>query len=167
MSCIFQGQYRYLHEALLEALQSNEVLVKKDEFHEYYKSVMEYALGSTERKLDSQFKVYSHIYFYVPGLKGPPGASSNWIVRLSACLSVLLSACLSVIPSRLQTKCNIYSLGDDTVTKLGLSIHLWVPHTSLTSHAPGAGTGSKCRTDNFAIFWLCCRRGIRVSQTHV
>ena len=46
--------------------------------------------------------------FYAPGLKGPPGASSNWIV------------CLSVIPSRLQTKCNILSLGDDTVTELGL-----------------------------------------------
>ena len=37
--------------------------------------------------------------FYAPGLKGPSGASSNWIVRLSVCLEV--------IPSRLQTKCNI------------------------------------------------------------
>ena len=58
--------------------------------------------------------------FYAPGLKGPPGASSNWIVRLSVCLSVCPSVCLSVIPSRLQTKCNILSLGDDKVTKLGL-----------------------------------------------
>ena len=38
-------------------------------------------------------------YFYAPGLNGPPGASSNWIVRLFVRLSV--------IPSRLQTKCNI------------------------------------------------------------
>ena len=37
--------------------------------------------------------------FYAPGLKGPQGASSNRIVRLSICLSVILS--------RLQTKCNI------------------------------------------------------------
>ena len=28
------------------------------------------------------------LYFYVPGLKGPPGASSNQIVRLSVRLSV-------------------------------------------------------------------------------
>ena len=45
------------------------------------------------------------IHFYAPGLKGPPWASSNRIVRLSICLSVRLS----VIPSRLQTKCNIYT----------------------------------------------------------
>ena len=37
--------------------------------------------------------------FYVPILKGPPGASRNRIVRPSVCLSV--------IPSRLQSKCNI------------------------------------------------------------
>ena len=42
-------------------------------------------------------------YYYAPGLKGPPEASSVWIV----CLSVRLSVCLSVIPSRLCTKCNI------------------------------------------------------------
>ena len=35
--------------------------------------------------------------FYAPGLKDPPGASSNWIVGLS------------VIPPCLQTKCNILS----------------------------------------------------------
>ena len=37
--------------------------------------------------------------FYSPGLKGPQGASSVWIV----CLSV----CPSVIPSRLHSECNI------------------------------------------------------------
>ena len=46
-----------------------------------------------------------------PCLKGPLGASSNWIVRLSVYLSihlsVCLSICLSVILSRLQTKRNI------------------------------------------------------------
>ena len=47
------------------------------------------------------------VYFYAPGLKGPPGASSNWIDHLfvcpSVCLSVRpsvrLSVCLSVRPS--------------------------------------------------------------------
>ena len=37
--------------------------------------------------------------FYAPGLKGPPGASSVWIVRLSVRPSVCLSVCLSVCPS--------------------------------------------------------------------
>ena len=54
--------------------------------------------------------------FLCPGLKGTPGASSNWIVCPFVCLFVRLS----VILSRLQTKCNIKRLGDNTVTKLGL-----------------------------------------------
>ena len=37
------------------------------------------------------------ITFYAPGLKGPPGASSNQIVRLSVCLSVCPSVCNSVL----------------------------------------------------------------------
>ena len=48
-----------------------------------------------------------HNAFYAPGLKGPPGASSVWIVRLSVHPSICLSVRLSVIPSRLQSKCNI------------------------------------------------------------
>ena len=64
--------------------------------------------GITKLKRSEQKTVYSILYyFYAPGLKGPPGASSNRIVRLSVCLSV--------IPSRFQTKCNIESLGCDTV----------------------------------------------------
>ena len=38
-------------------------------------------------------------HFYAPGLKGPPGASSVWIVRLSVRPSVCPSVCLSVCPS--------------------------------------------------------------------
>ena len=38
-------------------------------------------------------------HFYAPGLKGPPGASSVWIVRPSVRLSVRLSVCSSVRPS--------------------------------------------------------------------
>ena len=38
-------------------------------------------------------------YFYAPGLKGPPGASSSRIV----CLSIRPSACLCLIPSGLQS----------------------------------------------------------------
>ena len=36
------------------------------------------------------------VSFYAPSLKGPPGESSNRIVRLSFCLSVRPSVCLSV-----------------------------------------------------------------------
>ena len=53
-----------------------------------------------------KIKLSNKIYildFYAPGLKGPPGASSVWIVCLSVCLSVRLS----VIPSRLHSKNNI------------------------------------------------------------
>ena len=35
-------------------------------------------------------------HFYAPGLKGPPGASSNRIRHLSVCLSVCPSVCNSV-----------------------------------------------------------------------
>ena len=58
--------------------------------------------------------------------------------------------------------------GDDTVTKLGLVVHLWVPHTSVTSNAPGDGAGSKCRIQRFlSYFDFVAAGGIRVSQTHV
>ena len=60
---------------------------------------------------------YSCHYFYAPGLKGQPGASSNRIVRLSVHLSVRLSVRNSV---PLTKKCIIYNLVYDTVTKLGL-----------------------------------------------
>ena len=53
------------------------------------------------------------ITFYAPGLKGLPGASSNRIVRLFVCLSIILS--------HLQTKCKNQSLGDDTVTNWTVS----------------------------------------------
>ena len=35
-------------------------------------------------------------------------------------------------------------MDDDTVTKLGLRVHLWVPHTSLTSHATNVGLRDFC-----------------------
>ena len=36
-------------------------------------------------------------HFYAPGLKGPPGASSNWIVRPSVCPFVRPSVRNSVL----------------------------------------------------------------------
>ena len=47
--------------------------------------------------------------FYAPGLKVCRG---HLVIGSSVRLSVILS--------RLQTKCNISSFGDDTITKLGL-----------------------------------------------
>ena len=92
--------------------------------------------------------------FLCPRPEGPPGASSNRIVRLS------------VIPSHLQTKCNILSLGDDKVTKLGLEVHLWVPHTSLTSHAPGGRARSKCRTKRILPYFDLVAYGRGASVFH-
>ena len=47
--------------------------------------------GNTQ---DHKYKYTNiHVHFYAPGLKGPPGASSNWIVHLSVCLSLCLSVC--------------------------------------------------------------------------
>ena len=95
--------------------------------------------------------------------EGPPGASSNRIV----CPSVRLSVRLSVIPSHLQTKCNILSLGDDKLTKLGLEVHLWVPHTSLTSHAPGGRARSKCRTKRICLILTLLPPGASVFHKHM
>ena len=67
---------------------------------EYANVIENYYIKVTENQIDVD-------NFYAPGLKGPPGASSNWIVRLSVRPSVCLFVRLSVIPSRLQTKCNI------------------------------------------------------------
>ena len=100
-------------------------------------------------------------------MKGPPGAFSNRIVNPSASLFVCLSICSSVciIPSRLLTKCKNESLDDDTVTKLGL---LWVPHISLTFHAPGVGRCQNVGLRDFChILTLLSPGGICVSQTHV
>ena len=68
------------------------------------------------RNVSVELEYVPHISFYAPGLKGQPGASSVWIVRLS----VRLSVCLCIILSRFQTKCNILSVGGHTVNKLGL-----------------------------------------------
>ena len=87
------------------------------------------------------------VTFYAPSLKGPPRASSIWII------------CLSIIPYHLHTKCNILSLGGDTVTKLGLLSYVNFTHTSLTSHAPG-GRGRILPDLDFL-----AARGIHVSQS--
>ena len=107
--------------------------------------------------------------FYAPGLKGPPGASSVWIVRLSVRPSVCLSVCPSVRNSvPLTNKVQYLKFWWSYSIQTWTVIHLWVPHTSLTSHAPGDGAGSKCRTWRFLPYFdFVAAGGIRVSQTHV
>ena len=69
------------------------------------------------------------IAFYAHSLKGPPGASSNGIVRLSV------------------QYCNFKSLDGNTVDKFGLKVNLRVAaHTFLTSDDPVGGVGSKYGT---------------------
>ena len=64
-------------------------------------------------------------------------------------------------------KCNILNLGDDTVTKLGLKVHLTVAHASLKSHTPGVGWGQNVGQRFLPYFDFVTAGGIRVSQTHV
>ena len=84
--------------------------------------------------------------FYAPGMKGPPGTSSNRI----GCPSV----CLSVIPSRLQTVLYL---------KFGLwfSNQTWTVSSSMGSshfihNTCPWGWGQNGGLRDFAIFWLCC-----------
>ena len=105
-------------------------------------------------------------HFYDPGQKGPPGASSNQIV----CLSVSLSAVwLSVIlPTyKVQSLKFGWRYSSQTWT-VGSSISK-ISHTSPTSHAPGGGAGSKCRTFKrfLPYFDFVAARGIHVSQTRL
>ena len=48
----------------------------------------------------------------------------------------------AIVLSCLHIKRNNLGLVGNTVTKLGLYVHLTVVHTSLTSHAPEDGAGS-------------------------
>ena len=86
-------------------------------------------------------------FFYAPGLKGPPGASSVWIVCLSVRPSVRPSVCPSVRNSvPLINEVQYLKFGWSYSNQTWTVSHLRIAHTSLTSHAPGGGAGSKCRT---------------------
>ena len=95
-------------------------------------------------------KLYCSTGFYAP----------TWKVRRGHLVfgsSVRLSVRLFVIPSRLHIKCNNWSFGGDTVTKLGLHLRVTTPHWY---HIPlGMGRGQNLGLRDFAIFWLCCHRG--------
>ena len=57
-------------------------------------------------------------------------------------------------------------MGGDTVTKVGLSVHLRVDHTSMTSHAYGVGSQNVGLRD-FCQFDIVEAGGICVSQTRL
>ena len=99
-------------------------------------------------------------YFYAPGLKGPSGASSNRIVRLS----VRLSVCNSV---PLTNKKQYLKFGWWYITRLGLLVHLWVPHTSLTSHAPGVGRDQNVGLRDFCHSFTLLPAGASVFHKHM
>ena len=64
-----------------------------------------------------------HAHFYAPGLKGRPGASRNWIVRLSIHNTISLA-------NKVQNLKFVWSYNNQTWSLL---VHLRVAHTSLTS----------------------------------
>ena len=83
-----------------------------------------------------------------------------------------MSVCLSTVSNSVPltnklTKFKNKSLGDDTLTTLDLQVHLWLPHTSLTSHAPGGGTGLKCRTWRFLPYFDFVAAGVSVFHKHM
>ena len=92
---------------------------------------------------------------------------NNIVIGSSVCPSVCPSVCLSIIPSCLQTKCNILSLGVDTVTKLGLQVHLWIPNTLLTSPAPGVGRGQNVGLRDFCNILTLLPAGASVFHKHM
>ena len=83
--------------------------------------------------------------------------------------SVCPSVCLSVRNSiPLTNKVQYLKFGWSYSNQTWTLVHLWVPHTTLTSHAPGEWAGSKCRTYRFLPYFdFVAAGGIRVSQTHV
>ena len=97
------------------------------------------------------------LYFYAPGLKGPPGASSVWIV------------CPSVHPSvRLSVRNSVPLINKVQYLKFGWSYsnQTWTVSSSKgCSHftditCPGGWGGVKIwDLEIFAIVWLCCPRG--------
>ena len=82
-------------------------------------------------------------FFYAPGLKGPPGASSVWIVRLSVRPSVCLSVRNSVpLLNKVQYLKFGWSYSNQTWT---VSTSKGCSHfTDIT--CPWGGAGSKCGT---------------------
>ena len=88
------------------------------------------------------------VYFYAPGLKGPPGASSVWIVHLSVCLSVCPSVRNSVpLTNKVQYLKFWWSYSNQTWT---VSSSMGSSHfTDIPCPWGGGGAESKCRTWRF------------------
>ena len=96
--------------------------------------------------------------FYAPGLKGPRGASSNWIV----CPSVHPSVC----PSVYLSVRNSVPLTNKVQYGWWYSNQTWTVASSMgSSHFTDITCPWRCDgvkmldLEIFAIFWLCCRRG--------
>ena len=96
--------------------------------------------------------------------KPRPGRSASGhiviglFVRLSVCLSVRNSVSLTKIGNNLN-------FGDDTVTKLGLLVHLLVSQTSLTFHTPWGVARLKCGTLRYLHYFdIVAAWGIRYPQ---
>ena len=123
-----------------------------------------WSVGTVSSTSTTYVKYLWYIPFYAPGLKGLQG---HLVIGSSVCLSVPLFGCLSVIPSHLQTKCNILSLGYDTVINIGLLVHVWVPHASLTSHAPGVGRGQNVGLRDFCYISTLLPLGASVFHKHM
>ena len=113
------------------------------------------------------------LFFYAPGLKGPPGASSVWIVRPSVRLSVCPSVCPSVHLSvrnsvPLTFKVQYFKFGwsysNQTWTE---SPSMDCSHFTDITYPWGWGRVNIWDLEILPYFDFVAAGGIRVSQTHV
>ena len=91
--------------------------------------------------------------FYAPGLKGPPGASSNLIVCLFVCPFVCNSVPLTNKVQYLKFGWWYNNQTGTVSSSMGSSYFHW--HHMLL----GVGRVKMWDLEIYAIFWLCCRWG--------
>ena len=114
---------------------------------------------------DKLFKMLLHCYFLCPGLKGPPGASSNRIVCPSVCLSVCLSVRNSVpLTNKVQYLKFGWSYSNQTWT---VSKSKGCSHSHDIICPLGWGGVKMWDLEILPDFNFVAAGGIRVSQTHV
>ena len=100
--------------------------------------------------------------FYARGLKGPPWASSVWIVCLSICLSISLR---NSIP--LTNKVQYLKFGWSYSNQTWTVSHLRVAHISLASHAPGVVRGQNVGLRVFCHILTLLPPGASVFHKHM
>ena len=82
---------------------------------------------------------------------------------------MLLLSCQTELLQRHRDFFSKHCQNNAEVNAVGLQVHLWVPHTSLTSHAPRLGRGQNVGLKDFFFLHILTSLppGVSVFQTHV